>query len=260
MSYRNHGRARKGFTRSGFTLVEIVMVMFVLAILAGLLVPVTGWVRRSANYAALASNQSAVGSNIEFFRSSFGNDGYPERFDSLLLTSTGGFPTYLHGELSGMLQETTMNADQVACLTHGSASWEVMDHDADPNAGEQGNPGNAAIHARVLADGEDLATIDTSAGNGADLAAEIYPDGVPTDVTLVALGVGPSNAALGNTMQAVPLDTRIDNSETYGRFIAVFAVYSPREGRRAQLKAVLSARGRTHNSGLSEFWQSVNPD
>ncbi len=247
--------------RSGLTLIELVVVLFIVAVLAGLIIPITGWVRRSANYAALASNQAETGSNLEFYRTTFGNNGYPERLDSLVLNTGGSVPAYMNSELVAMLNVAALNADQAACLTlGGGAAWEVMDHDVDPSAGEQGNPGNAAIHERALADGEEVAFVDTTTGNGLDLANEIYPDGIPADVSLVAFGVGPSNAAIGQTMQTVPIDTRVDNSEVYGRFIAVFAVYSPREGRRAQLKAVLSARGRSHNSSLSEFWQSTNPE
>ena len=93
------------------------------------------------------------------------------------------------------------------------------------------------------------------------MLSEIYPDGLPpSDVTLVALGVGPSNNALGKTMTSPPMDPRVDPSQVYGRFVAIYAVYSPRAGRRAELKCVLNAFGRSQNNALSEFWQSFTPE
>ena len=147
------------------TLIELVVVLFIVAVLAGLIIPITGWVRRSANYAALASNQAATGSNLEYYRTTFGNNGYPERLDSLILNTGGSVPTYMNQELIDMLNVAPLNADQAACLSvGGGAAWEVMDHDVNPNAGEQGNPGNAAIHERALADGEEAAFVDTTTG------------------------------------------------------------------------------------------------
>jgi hypothetical protein len=61
-------------------------------------------------------------------------------------------------------------------------------------------------------------------------------------------------------MQSTPLDPRVDNSQVYGRYTAIFATYSPRAGRRAQLKGVVNAMGRTTNNALTEFWQSTAPE
>ncbi len=244
--------------RKAFSLIELVVVLMILAIVSGLVVAIAGWVRRSANYAALSHNQASIMSNLEYYRTTFGNNGYPDFMDSLL-KADGTVPTYMDADLQDMLTPTAINADQAGCLNFLTT---VMDHldETDIGTALQGNPGNSGTITRSVADGGTLAFVDTTSGNGALLEAEIYPDGVPADVSLVALGVGPSNKALGRTMQTPPFDTRIDNSQVYGRFIAVFAVYSPRQGRRGQLKAVLSARGRTQNNGLSEFWQSTNPE
>jgi len=246
----------------------------ILAIVAGLAVPIVGWLRRSANYAAQANTQASLASNLEFFRTTFGNNNYPDRMDSLVMDG-GSDPIY--EPTNGIGHDSGLDTDlfTIDDLTGGEIeSLEkflnfVMDHDADSSNWLQGNPGNSAIVERAF-DGTDTAVVargnfqadGTTAltGEGLLLTQEIFPDGVPADVTLVAFGLGRSNTAVGKTLQSAPLDPRVDNSQVYGRFIGVFAVYNPREGRRAQLKAVLNAKGRTQNNALSEFWQSNAPE
>jgi hypothetical protein len=219
--------------------------------------------RRSANYASGANNQSTVLANLELYRTTFGNNNYPDRFDSLL-DASGAVPAFMNSELRAMITPGTLDTAQFQCLNNNNRGMiSVMDH-VDPGTSGviQGNPGNTGTIVRPLAAGTgNFAFVNTSVGNGQTLARALYPDGaVPADVSLVLMGVGPSMTANGRTMQAPPFDTNLDNSLEYGRFIAVFAVYSPRQGRRAQLKAVLCPRGRIVTSNLSEFYQSTNPE
>jgi len=232
----------------------------VLAIVAGLVVAIAGWVRRSANYASQGHSQGTLMSNLELYRTTYGNNQYPDYFDSLIVTggdvihATAGYANSGHTTL---YSKGDLTADERACLENIT---HVMDHATNKNAGLQGSVGNSAIVKRAF-DGKDVAIVNTTSGNGLLLAKEIYPDGVvPTGVKLVVFGVGPSNTALGRTMQSPPHDARVAEEGVYSRFLAVFAVYDPRAGRRAQLKAVLNALGRTQNNALSEFWQSTTPE
>ncbi|MEL7338601.1 MAG: type II secretion system protein, partial [Planctomycetota bacterium] len=209
--------------RSGFTLIELVMVILILAIVAGLAVPVVGWLRRSANYGAQANTQAAIGSNLEFFRTTYGNNGYPDNLDSLVVTGgTDIIPTtddaadgYLdHG--FDFLTLGDLTADQAA-----SFNWldTVYDHytTADRFNGLQGSPGNSGVFPRAF-DGLNVAIAaepGTTPATAVDteqrlLLQEIYPEGVPADVRLVAFGIGPNNSAIGRTMQSVPTDPRVD--------------------------------------------------
>ena len=258
---------RKGARRAAFTLIELVLVLLILAILAGLVVPIVGWLRRSANYASAANNQSTVMANLELYRTTFGNNNYPDRFDSLLgaagSPTPGVVPAFMNPELQAMITPGPLNAAQFQCLNNNNRGMlSVMDHVEPGTSGViQGNPGNTGTVVRALDTTGNFAFVNTTSPNGALLARALYPDGVvPADVSLVLMGVGPSMTANGRTMQAPPFDTNLDNSVEYGRFIAVFAVYSPRQGRRAQLKAVLDPRGRIVTSNLSEFYQSTNPE
>jgi prepilin-type N-terminal cleavage/methylation domain-containing protein len=271
---------RKGFgfaPRSrGFTLIEMLLVLVVLAIVASLTIGTFGWVRRSANYAASSNTQSALAANMEMYRATFGNNSYPDRLDSLLVNDAGTYtaPTYFTSGLVGLITPTICDADQWASINNGGRGLRtVMDHTATFSASLEGNPGNSATVARnfngAAAGSADrtLAFVNPTSSEGQQLLRALgYVDettqlpALPTGVSLVLLGVGPSNTALGKTLQSPPFDTNVDPSKEYNRFIGVFAVYSPREGRRAQLKAILCPRGRILNRNLSEYHQSTNPD
>ncbi len=268
--------------RSGFTLIELVMVVMILAIVAGLAVPVVGWVRRSANYAAQANTQQALVSNLEFYRTTYGNNGYPDHMDSLLMsTGAGSTPTavisyaekglYKAGSGSGSSEVAAGGLVTMSTISDGQAqcfNWlsHVMDHDTDANAGVQGNPSNTGMYERDFdhdqkpSAPQEVAVINRTSDEGVKLIAELYPDGIPTGIELVALGLGRSNDLVGRTLQAAPMDPRVDASSDYARYVAVYACYTPRAGRRAQLKCVVNAKGRLANDALSEFWQSTNPE
>jgi len=257
---------RSQLRRPGFTLIELVVVLIILAIIAGLVVSIVGWVRRSANYANSSNNQNTLMANFELYRTTFGNNSYPDRLDSLL-TAGGTTPSFMTADLAGMITPTACSSGDFESLNNsGRGLTTVMDHEDPISAAIEGNPGNTGLIARAFTSGGNLAYLNTTSASGASLTnvnqlvASLYPGGLPSDVRLVLLGVGPSNAAVGRTMQSPPFDTNVDTSKFYNRFVAVFAVYNPREGRRAQLKAVLCPRGRLLNRNLSEFYQSTNPD
>ena len=261
--------------RSGFTLIELVMVIMILAIVAGLAVPVVGWLRRSANYGAQANIQAAVASNLEFFRTTYGNNAYPSHLDSLLLDASGGAggvdPTatiasatsFGHDGIGSVIQLESLSGDFTQSI---KAIDHVYDH-TDDGSWLQGNPGNSGLVERVLSSGGPnvYATIDRSTSGGAALFTEWYgvdPAEWPAETAVkhIAMGIGPNCDLVGKTMQSAPMDPRVNASAQYNRFVAVFAVYDPRSGQRAQLRGVINAKGRSANNALSEFWQSTNPE
>lgn len=262
--------------RTGFTLIELVMVIMILAIVAGLAVPIVGWLRRSANYGAQANIQASIAQNLEFYRTTYGNNAYPEHLDSLLLDASSGAggvdPTqtiasatsFGHDGIGSVIQLETLNGDFTQSI---KAVGHVYDHVDDSSQWLQGNPGNSALVERVLSAAGDnvYATIDRTSSGGAALFREWYgvdADEWPleTEVKHIAFGIGPNSDLVGLTMQAAPIDPRVDAASQYNRFVAVFAVYNPRNGRRAQLRGVINAKGRSANNALSEFWQSTTPE
>jgi prepilin-type N-terminal cleavage/methylation domain-containing protein len=254
---------RSGNRRQGFTLIELVVVVMILAILAGLVVNIVDWVRRSANYGAASHNQQSLLNNLQIFRTTLGNGKYPDRFDSLL-AADGTVSEWLTDDLEGMIEVADISTFGAASLDK-SGITTVLDHvlPAAIDSVVQGSPQNSGALPRSLSGGGNVAFLDTASTVDAaqELIAGLYPDGgLPPDVRIVLFGVGPGNTAVGRTIQAPPLYTELDPAKEYGRFVIAVAVYEPRQGRRAQIKAVLDAKGRMVNRNLSEFWQSVNND
>ena len=256
---------------AGFTLIELVMVIMILAIVAGLSVPIVGWLRRSANYGAQANIQAAIASNLEFYRTTYGNNAYPEHLDSLLMANGGSDPTatiaaatsFGHDGIGSVIALKSLDGD---FTQSAKAIGHVYDH-TDDYDWLQGNPGNSGLVERVLsAAGPNVyAVIDQTTSGGQALMREWY--GVDsadwpavTEVEHICFGIGPNSDLVGTTLQSAPIDPRVNASSQYNRFVAVFAVYNPRSGQRAQLRGVINAKGRSANNALSEFWQSTTPE
>src|SRR5262245_55038858 len=72
--------------RSAFSLIELVVVLTILAIVAGLTVSIVGWLRRSADKGTAANIMGSLLSNIELHRVTVGT--YPDQFDSLIDTTS----------------------------------------------------------------------------------------------------------------------------------------------------------------------------
>ena len=275
---------KKQNRRGGFTLVELVMVILILAIVAGLAVPLVGWIRRSANYGAQSHSTGSLAANFELFRITYGNNGYPDRLDSLV---TGADPTafisYTDGGLDDLFEVGNLQDDEAACFNWLST---IVDHTTDAHSPDgtapaglvqlddqvlQGSPSNTAIYARAF-DGNNVAIVDLDdTDETTELLTELYPGAVLDSATnritvdgetikLVGFGIGQANEANGRTLNSSPLDPRVETSEQYARYTAIFACYAQREGRRAQLKAIVNAKGRTTNNALTEFWQATNPE
>lgn len=64
--------------RRAFTLLELLVVISIIAVLAGLLLPVVAMVRRIANDVKCGSNLQQIGSAIEFYKGE-NDDAFPER-------------------------------------------------------------------------------------------------------------------------------------------------------------------------------------
>jgi prepilin-type N-terminal cleavage/methylation domain-containing protein len=253
--------------RAGFTLIELVVVIIILGILAGLVVNIVDYLRRSANYGAAAHNQQALLNNLQLYRTSFGNGQYPDRFDSLLDAAATGKSTYLHSDLTGVFEVGALSGEELGTLTR-SGITRVMDHGSDTSQMVQQSLQNSGVITRTLTSTGPVAVVNPATTNstGLELLSSLYPGAtpstpaVPADVRIVLFGVGPANTAIGKTIQSPPLFTELDPTVNYGRFLIAVAVYNPREGRRAQIKAVLDPKGRVVNRQISEFWQSMNPD
>jgi len=69
---------------------------------------------------------------------------------------------------------------------------------------------------------------------------------------LIAMGIGPKNGMVGNTMVSAPLETAEDDSKAvYCRYIAIFAIYQ--SGKPAQSKAVVDHRFKTLDKHIDQY-------
>lgn len=253
--------------RFGFSLIELVVVLLILVIIAGMVVSIVDWLRRSANYGTASHNQQALLNNLQLYRTTYGNGMYPDRFDSLLDSTGSAKSTWLTSELSGVISVGAFVGDEQGSLTR-SGITTVMDHSTNLADMVQESPQNSGVVPRALTSTGAVAVVDPSTTNatGLQLLSSLYPGtsptvpAVPSDVRIVLFGVGPANTSIGKTLQSPPLFTELDPQTNYGRFVIAVAVYNPRAGRRAQIKAVLDSKGRVVNRQISEFWQSMNPD
>ena len=277
--------------RSGFTLIELIIVLVVLASLAALVVPMVGWARIQANYATSAAGASEAFNNLELYRSATGE--YPARFDSLVndgeaslyLTNGNGVSVWgPDAQLDDVAELASAQADAGGnpigylsyFLANDGSLTSFVSHDGSsssysgPNTSTDGSPtytpGGEVVPA-VTAPGpdgvagneddvvttpavlQDLAVVKrTGSGRVGTLARIIrtaYPDQadplnstIPDGHTLIAVGIGGRNGAVGSTMSTPP---QYGGSEpgAYARFIAFFDVQAGSTGRgRVQLKMV----------------------
>lgn len=248
-----------------FSLLELLVVVMILASLAGLVISRVDWAKRSADTATAASGMAQVQENLQLYRTAKGT--YPDQFDSLIdATTLAGTPA-IYGELfighglpSSTLQVTTFPAivgapaGPVFSLQHMGMTT-VVDH--DPLATF---PGDSGTSVRTATDfGFNVATTLATINPTSSIATALYPDGLPVApadaVTLVALGVGPRCTAIGTTMSSAPICSAIDPVENYPRFIAVFACYQ--SGKRAELKGVVDSAGQLITGQLKNFYQNT---
>jgi prepilin-type N-terminal cleavage/methylation domain-containing protein len=249
--------ARAHRSRPAYSLIELVVVLTILAIVAGLTVSIVGWLRRSADKGTASHVMGSLLSNVELYRVTYGF--YPDQWDSLL--EPGGASFY------AKLPSAFLTGDKFA-ITNISGTSElgsltkigvkgVMDH-VEAGAVE-GAPGNTGTSYRALADGATVVTF-ASTPNGNKIIDSIYPPaaggasgtGLPAGVKLLVFGFGPRNTAVGKTIVSPPSYSGVgDPMATYDRYLGVFAVYA--DGKRAQLKAVLDTTGDFLYQELAEF-------
>ncbi len=259
--------------RGGLTLIELVLVLIIIATLAGLIIPNIGMLGRTADMAASASNQSNLAQNIQLYFTL--QKRFPLGMDSLLV-SDGAAPSavYLPQDLdsdgnqdiglpdSGPHLDRSLFMGTLASSSGYDRSFTrsgfeyVFDHDTTII-----NSNDSAVFQRALSGSIPVAEVYTNTGSeSADqlaLARKLYPgtDGaVPSDVRLVALGIGPRHHMVPQTVLNAPIYPGCDGSY-YGRYVAIFRVYA--SGERADLAGVVDSYGRAPDYTQQQFTESL---
>ncbi|MCS6851021.1 MAG: type II secretion system GspH family protein [Gemmataceae bacterium] len=265
MRVRREMGSRQG-RRSGFTLIELVVVVLIIATLAGLAIPVVAMIGRSSDMAASAKTQADLANNIQMFFML--QKRYPQGLDSLLDTTgaiyasdttdgntqTRGLPymgadgTRLQDQLTAATLTNAAGAEWLRSFSRSGFDW-VYDHSltaADSNFSTMGSPPR-------LTSTSPFAVAEVT---GAALTAKLVPRGLQTGQRLVALGIGPRNTAVGTTIANCPIYPGCDG-RYYGRYVAVFMIYAT--GERATLVGVIDSYGRHNDYTIQQFNQSL-PD
>lgn len=280
--------------RGGFTLIEMVLVLIILATIAGLVISQLGFLGRTADMAATAKSQQDIANQLNLYFVL--QKRMPQRLDSLLEAGatitdppTGlmraldvnaaattdknlqrwGFP--LSGANGVVLPSTNL---QMITLTNalGNRSFTrlgfdaVMDHVVTDASGLLTNANDSGVRERALGSDAPVAAVV----EGSPLARQIYPantvgqdgttvfasgGGFPLDVaSVVAVGIGPRCTMIPDTMLAPPAYPGSHNAY-YGRYIAYFACF--KSGERAQLVGVSDSYGRFLNYSIQQFNESL---
>lgn len=280
--------------RRGFTLIEMVLVLIILATIAGLVISQIGFLGRTADMAATAKTQQDVANQLSLYF--ILQKRMPQRLDSLLISDGVAAPS---GVLVAVDAAGTTTSDanlqrwglprsganstwvggQLAVTDLGGISADtarsftrlgfdaVMDHvaitDANTTSSTAGislNCNRSGFYPRPLT-GTGVtcwaATVNDVAVPGG-IRRTLYPHlagALPTGVTaLVAVGVGPRSSLVPDTMLNAPIYPGCDGSY-YGHYIAYFACFAT--GERAQLVGVSDSYGRFPNYSIQQFNESL---
>lgn len=258
--------------RNGFTLIELIVVLLILAALSALIVPLVANVGRSTDMAVSAKSQADIANNVQQFFVL--QKRFPQGLDSLLDTTgaiyasdttngdtqSRGFP-YSGADgtrLQAQLVKATLPDDATykRSLTRSGFDW-VYDHDTTVV-----NSNNSATTLRgFIADpnGTTAAaptTIDVAEVTGTYLLGKLVPQGLKTGERIVAFGFGPRNTAINKTTTTSPTYPGADG-KYYGRYIVYFKLYA--SGERATLVGVSDSYGRTPDYTQQQFNESL-PD
>jgi prepilin-type N-terminal cleavage/methylation domain-containing protein len=271
-------RRLPGKRRAGFTLLELVVVLLIIAILAGLAIPIVNMLGRSADMAASAKSQADLANNIELFF--LLQKSYPQGFDSLLDSSGTALyapsPDDPATQLSGLPSNTiSLNGVSVrlasvltpATLTNSGGEYKrsltragfgyLYNHDA--TVVNSNNSGVTLQDFRTSGDPQVAELVPGAAGSASftlyqALIPSVVPQGVEPGTRLVAVGIGPRNTAIGKTITNCPTFPGADG-KYYGRFVAFFKIYA--SGERATLVGVTDAFGRTPDYTQAQFNESL---
>ncbi|MCA8953842.1 MAG: prepilin-type N-terminal cleavage/methylation domain-containing protein [Planctomycetes bacterium] len=252
------GAARRAL-QAGFTLVELVVVMAVLVVLAGLILPKLDTFKLKANKAAAASNIHGVARYITSFKAQ--KDVFPDEFDSLL---DSGTPTNLYtsldpqctGSLPGnptkLTTTTIVNADELRSLNRVGL---VSLHHHDAAVEFKGNSAAGTAPSTLIV-GDTIATVNPIDPDGQAIIEHFYPGtggAVPAGKKLAVFGVGPRNKMINDILHEAPFYANTDQNAYYNRFLAVFEFSTG--GSRAKLLGVLGSDGDLLSEEIVDYYE-----
>jgi prepilin-type N-terminal cleavage/methylation domain-containing protein len=244
--------------RRGLTLMELVVVMVILAAVAGIVLPLLPSMISRAHTSTGATNISELAKAVQTHQATYYS--YPDNLDSLV-TGTGAVATYLPGNAStdfAILNATAGHVDslQEAGITRLAQMVESAGGDWNPTFYPYGSnstqsPAAAPISTTIAA-GTPMMSLTTTAKQRLGLATD-------ANTTYVLFGIGGYTTMQGKTLQEAPVHFADKQSESpnrmYGRFGMVFQVTS---GTNSLPEAKLAQIVAFHDEGLVNLGDHLN--
>ena len=222
---------RRPAARRGLTLIELVVVMAILAALAGILIPTLSGMLNRAHSSSSATNISEVAKLIQTYHTQY--LGYPDNFDSLVTSTTGTQATYLLPQdvtASPDFTSVTLDDDLTESLHHAGIKnvTQMVEKAANTTTGNyRWNP-TFYPYAAPIAPQTTPATTPIAEGsvflglNGAAAAREFS---APATATYVMFGIG-KYSTLSRSMLDAPVHfgSEADSAPqmVYSRYLVVF--------------------------------------
>ena len=253
---------RRSAERRGLTLIELVVVMLILAAVAGIVLPLLPGMVTRAHTSTGATNVSELAKAIQTHEAMYLS--YPTNFDSLVVTNT--LATYVPGSTSNHLAVLTLTDGTADALADAGVTSVLpfvaaTTGDWSPTFYPYGT--NATIAPSTLA----VTVTDSLVLPSLTTTGQISL-GLPVGPTYVVLGVGGYTSMQGKSLQEAPLHFTDSPTETpekmYSRYGAVFQITDTTGN--AFGKAKLSQIVGFHDDGvvglnkhLAEYFEAASP-
>lgn len=239
-------RVRNFRSRKGFTLIELIVVLFILVGLAAMIIPTVSDLVARTTASTSASSINNVAEAIQRYEAQYMS--YPDNFDSLMTDLTGTDLDTLDAALTAATADVTLDAGKRAPLTAG---------------------GITSIGVHTAGDGSYVLATPTAITNTTVLKGLTAPAQVALGLETtgvagkyVLLGVGSISDMKGKTIMespvAFPSDGSINPNLTYRRFIAIFQINDGTDPLvRAKLVGVLAPDASSVSTELGNYFSLI---
>jgi general secretion pathway protein G len=112
---------------AGFTLIELMIVIVILGVLAGIVIFAVGGIQDTGNLAACKSDVKTVSVAVEAYQAKHGVGNYPANLDPTLTT---GSDRFLRAQ-AGLVGSTLTNASGGYVVTYAPATGDVTSNMAN---------------------------------------------------------------------------------------------------------------------------------